>query len=769
MAVIFPILSTFDAAGVNKAQRAFKGLSGVTKAATLAFGAITIAATKFGVDAAKAAAADEKSMRILEQQLQNTLGANKAMTASVEDYISKTQMRVGVQDDLLRPSFGRLIRSTEDASKAQELLNIALDIQVATGKPLEAIVNALGKGYDGNATALSRLGLGLDQSVLKSKDFTKVTDVLKKSFGGFADNEASSLEGKFRIFNIALDETKESLGKALLPALTNVMDYIIQNILPALEVFINALTGNQSLSSSFSASEKAAYTWGNVIRAVVQTIVNYIPYIAAFGAVLVATFAISKIAAAAGAIIKIIQGIIFVYEGLILVASGASIATAFATGGTSAIAGAAGAAAAVAAIGVAFVAVNAAVNKYKQNTKDVPKIEIAPDGIMDDANKFKDVVLPAVDGVGKTADKTSKAVSKTSKAIKGLSEAGKLAKAQMAAFGAQLEIETKNLEALVEQFDEFKQSVKDAINGVLNFGSAQEQSAASIKAAEDAQAALTKAQEDYDKSLKTNNIEAQQTALENLQAAQTEATNSITKKKSFLQVLQEQADLAGAFAGKVQTLISMGLAPAAITQVLSAGADAGSKIADEIIAGGSTVVNKVNELTASTTALAELVATESASAFYQAGITSGQAIIDGIKAAMAAAGFTITADGQIKNTGAMKKVADKLKEFRGKKSESGTKLSGKERQTITDLANSLGVDIPKMAAGGIVTQPTLALIGEAGAEAVVPLTGRNAGMGNTINVTVNAGMGADGTQIGREIVDAIKRYERVSGPVFASA
>ena len=37
------------------------------------------------------------------------------------------------------------------------------------------------------------------------------------------------------------------------------------------------------------------------------------------------------------------------------------------------------------------------------------------------------------------------------------------------------------------------------------------------------------------------------------------------------------------------------------------------------------------------------------------------------------------------------------------------------------------------------------------------------------NISVNAGMGADGAVIGREIVDAIKRYERVSGPVFASA
>jgi TP901 family phage tail tape measure protein len=40
---------------------------------------------------------------------------------------------------------------------------------------------------------------------------------------------------------------------------------------------------------------------------------------------------------------------------------------------------------------------------------------------------------------------------------------------------------------------------------------------------------------------------------------------------------------------------------------------------------------------------------------------------------------------------------------------------------------------------------------------------------NVYNITVNAGMGTNGGQVGREIVDAIKKYERTSGPVFASA
>jgi hypothetical protein len=65
--------------------------------------------------------------------------------------------------------------------------------------------------------------------------------------------------------------------------------------------------------------------------------------------------------------------------------------------------------------------------------------------------------------------------------------------------------------------------------------------------------------------------------------------------------------------------------------------------------------------------------------------------------------------------------------------------------------------------------PTNALIGEAGPEAVIPLSGINSKLGTTINITVNAGIGTNGAQVGREIVDAIKKYERTSGPVFVSA
>jgi len=70
--------------------------------------------------------------------------------------------------------------------------------------------------------------------------------------------------------------------------------------------------------------------------------------------------------------------------------------------------------------------------------------------------------------------------------------------------------------------------------------------------------------------------------------------------------------------------------------------------------------------------------------------------------------------------------------------------------------------IVPFALGGIVTAPTVGLVGERGAEAVIPLD-RLGSMGSTYNISVTAGMGADGKDIGTQIVNALKRYERTNG------
>jgi hypothetical protein len=71
-------------------------------------------------------------------------------------------------------------------------------------------------------------------------------------------------------------------------------------------------------------------------------------------------------------------------------------------------------------------------------------------------------------------------------------------------------------------------------------------------------------------------------------------------------------------------------------------------------------------------------------------------------------------------------------------------------------------NIPMLAEGGIVNSPTLAMIGERGPEAVIPLN-RAGGMGGNYTINVNGGL-ASSAEIGQSVVNAIRAFNRSNGP-----
>ena len=78
-------------------------------------------------------------------------------------------------------------------------------------------------------------------------------------------------------------------------------------------------------------------------------------------------------------------------------------------------------------------------------------------------------------------------------------------------------------------------------------------------------------------------------------------------------------------------------------------------------------------------------------------------------------------------------------------------------------------NIPMMAEGGIVTGgPMLAMIGERGPEAVIPLD-KMGGIGGGMTIVVQAGLISTPDQIGQDIIQAIQKAQRRSGQVFANA
>jgi len=221
-------------------------LGDFSKKAGLAFAAAAAAAgayaTKLAVDGVKAAIEDEQAQTQLALALENATGATNAQIKATEDSILQMSLATGVADDKLRPALGRLVRSTGDITKAQDLLAIALDVSTATGKPLEGVATALSKAYDGNTAALGKLGIGLSSAELKTMSFEQVQGRLSELFGGAAAANADTYAGKIARVQVAFDEAKETLGQALLPILDKFLGFINENALPAIQAFTAAFS-----------------------------------------------------------------------------------------------------------------------------------------------------------------------------------------------------------------------------------------------------------------------------------------------------------------------------------------------------------------------------------------------------------------------------------------------------------------------------------------------------------------------------------------------
>jgi FtsZ-binding cell division protein ZapB len=208
--------------GLNQARGDMTGLSGTINnllGPALIGAGIAAAglAVKLGVDGVKAAIEDDAALQKLAQTLDNVGLAHD--TAQIEEYIGALESSLGIADDQLRPAYDRLVRSIKDTEGANKALALALDISAGSGKSLDAVVQALGRAYDGNVSGLSRLGAGIDQAILKTGDMDAITASLAATFAGQATTSAQTFEGQTRRLSVAGDNLKEAFGTGLLKSL----------------------------------------------------------------------------------------------------------------------------------------------------------------------------------------------------------------------------------------------------------------------------------------------------------------------------------------------------------------------------------------------------------------------------------------------------------------------------------------------------------------------------------------------------------------------
>lgn len=205
----------------DKFEHAGARLKGVGSTMTLGVTAPLTAA--FGL-MARSAAEDAASQEILARNLKQMGSASEEAIAGAEDYISELSKMSGTTDDELRPAMSKLISATGDTTKAQELLALALDTSVSKGKPLEAVTQALARGYQGSTTSLGKLGIATKDAEGKALSFSQIQAQLKTQTDGAAKAYGETAAGGAKRAQVAFGELSESLGQHLLPFMATLAD-----------------------------------------------------------------------------------------------------------------------------------------------------------------------------------------------------------------------------------------------------------------------------------------------------------------------------------------------------------------------------------------------------------------------------------------------------------------------------------------------------------------------------------------------------------------
>jgi hypothetical protein len=301
MAISIPVISDFNSKGIDSAIREFKKLEtagekaqfAIKKAAVpagLAIAGLAIA----GADAVKAFMEDDKAAQLLATSLRNTTGATDAQIASVEKFITKTSIAAAVADDELRPAFDKLIRGTGDVTKAQDLMNLALDISAGTGKDLGAVSDALSKAFNGQLGPLKKLDPALASLIENGASTDEVFAALGQTFKGAASTSANTASGKMKSFSIQMGEFKESVGAAVFP--------IVEKLLPAFQAMGTWISNNVGL----------VVTLGAVIGGIAAAVILTNAAMAAWAAVSAVTAAINAVTAASFTALWVATGAIVI-------------------------------------------------------------------------------------------------------------------------------------------------------------------------------------------------------------------------------------------------------------------------------------------------------------------------------------------------------------------------------------------------------------------------------------------------------------------------
>ena len=247
-------------------DKAAKSHSAFGRAVKYAFGMVSMYSIgRFIGQSVKEYAAAELAQNKLESAYKRFPKLASTNIQSLRDLNTAMMQKTRFDDDAAAAMQANLARFDLTGKQILKLTPLVMDLAEATGTDLVTAGGQLGKAFLGNTRALKQLGIDYEMTGKRAKDTANIIDLVNKKVGGEATRAGKTTAVQLEILKNQYGELKESVGQALIPAFSKLVDVAG----PAIKGLGDAIDENMpQIEQTFNDVWEAASKFGGALKGI---------------------------------------------------------------------------------------------------------------------------------------------------------------------------------------------------------------------------------------------------------------------------------------------------------------------------------------------------------------------------------------------------------------------------------------------------------------------------------------------------------------------
>lgn len=227
----------------------------MTKVGAGAVAAAGIAgAALFGM--AKASEQAEEQQRKLQNTLDNAPQLAGVGAKAFNDLAAAIQRKTAADGDDVVGMEAQLGQLGRNKDQILELTPLIVDLARKSGTDLASAAMAVNKALDGQTKGLKGLGVAVTDTAMQVDSYSAVTDALRQSVGGYAEQEGKTFAGQLERTKNAVGDVVEAIGRGATPAISGLTGSVesVANSFTSLPPVVQTTVGSFAAAATVTAA-----------------------------------------------------------------------------------------------------------------------------------------------------------------------------------------------------------------------------------------------------------------------------------------------------------------------------------------------------------------------------------------------------------------------------------------------------------------------------------------------------------------------------------